>query len=550
VSETSETFDPATPAIAGPADTDAVATSTPNGAAPGDAATMNAADPAVAPAAVEHDPRRWWSLVVIALSQLMIVLDITVVTIALPSAQADLHIAPADKQWVMTAYTLAFGGLLLLGGKIVDFVGRKNTLIIGLIGFAGASALGGAAVSGGMLFGARAVQGCFGAILAPAALSLLTTTFTDPDERAKAFGVFGAIAGAGSAIGLILGGVITNYLTWRWTMYINVIIACVAVVGAVVLVVDRAPRRSVRVDYLGTVLGCGGLLALVYGFTKAASDGWGNTTTLTLFGVAVVALVLFGIVQSRIAAPLLPPHIVVQRNRAGSFALMALASLSMFGVFLFLTYYLQAIKGYSALRTGFAFLPMSATLIFTSVAIAARLLTKLPPRFLLLPGMLIAACGMAWMTRISVGGSFATEVLPALILIGLGFGLTFMPVFSVATSGVAPEDAGVTSATLNTAQQVGGSIGTALLNTIAVSAGTAYITAHHLPAAVLAQNPATAKALTSLQRLGEAQAQVHGYSLATWAAVGSLVLAAIIGGALINAGPMTRESIQGGMGGG
>ena len=532
MSETSETFDPAIPdpAIAGPKDAAPVVTE------PG-------ADQA-------NDPRRWWSLVVIGLSQLMIVLDITVVTIALPSAQAELNIAPADKQWVMTAYTLSFGGLLLLGGKIVDFMGRKNTLIIGLIGFAGASALGGAAVSGGMLFGARAVQGCFAAILAPAALSLLTTTFTEPAERAKAFGVFGAIAGAGGALGLILGGVITNYLDWRWTMYVNVIIAIIAVVGALVFVVDRAPRRSVQVDYLGTALGCGGLLALVYGFTKAASDGWGDTSTLILFGMSAAALVLFWIVQTRVRAPLLPPHIVTERNRGGSFALMALAALSLFGVFLFLTYYLQGIKGYSALRTGFAFLPMSVTLIVASVAIAARLLTKVPPRMLLVPGMAFAAGGMAWMTQITVGGSYATQVLPAEILIGLGFGLTFMPVFAVATSGVAPQDAGVTSATLNTAQQVGGSIGTALLNTIAVSATATYVASHHLPSAAAALNPASAKTLSPAQMLGEAQAQVHGYVIATWAAVGFLVLAGIIGGFLINTGPMSEENIQENMGGG
>jgi EmrB/QacA subfamily drug resistance transporter len=501
-------------------------------------------------AAGQADPKRWWSLVIIGLSQLMIVLDVTVVTIALPSAQQDLHIAPADKQWVMTAYTLAFGGLLLLGGKIVDFVGRKNTLVIGLVGFAVASALGGAAVSGGMLFAARAVQGGFGAILAPAALSLLTTTFTDPDERAKAFGVFGAIAGAGSAIGLILGGVITNYLTWRWTMYVNVIIAVLAVAGSIVFVVDRAPRRRVEIDYGGTILGCGGLLALVYGFTKAASDGWSNSTTLILFAIAVLALVGFSVLQGRIQAPLLPPRIVVERNRGGSFSLMALAALSMFGVFLFLTYYLQGVKGYSALRTGFAFLPMSVMLIITSVGIAARLLTKLPPRLLLIPGMVLAAGGMAWMTRITVGGSYAAEVLPAEILLGFGFGLTFMPVFAVATSGVAPQDAGVTSATLNTAQQVGGSIGTALLNTIAVSASSTYIASHHLPPASVALNPATAHTLTRAQQFAEAQAQVHGYTLATWAAVGFLLLAGAIGGLLINAGPMSQETIQAGMSGG
>ena len=545
ISETSETS--GTQISDTPAATAETAAAEPTAVEP---AAVETAGAETAAAAEAPDSKRWWSLVIIGLSQLMIVLDITVVTIALPSAQRDLHIAPADKQWVMTAYTLAFGGLLLLGGKIVDFVGRKNTLLIGLIGFAAASALGGASVSGGMLFGARAVQGCFGAILAPAALSLLTTTFTDPDERAKAFGVFGAIAGAGSAIGLILGGVITNYLTWRWTMYVNVIIAVVAVIGAVVFVVDRAPRRRVEIDYGGTILGCGGLLALVYGFTKAASDGWGNSLTLILFAVAVLALVGFSVLQGRISAPLLPPRIVVDRNRAGSFSLMALAALAMFGVFLFLTYYLQGVKGYSALRTGFAFLPMSVTLIITSIGIAARLLTKLPPRLLLIPGMLLAAGGMAWMTQITVGGSYASEVLPAEILLGLGFGLTFMPVFAVATAGVAPQDAGVTSATLNTAQQVGGSIGTALLNTIAVSASGAYITAHALPSSAIASNPATAHTLTATQLLAEAQAQVHGYTIATWAAVGSLLLAGVIGGALINSGPMSQETIQAGMGGG
>lgn len=222
------------------------------------------------------DPQRWWGLVFIALCQLMIVLDITVVTIALPSAQEELHIAPADKQWVITAYTLAFGGLLLLGGKIADFIGRKRTLVIGLIGFAVASAIGGASETGGMLFGARALQGCFGALLAPSALSLLTTTFTEPTERAKAFGVFSGLAGGGSAIGLILGGVVTEYFGWRWTLYINVVIAAVTVVGSVAFVHDHAPRRPVKIDYLGIVLGCGGLLLIVYGFTEVAlaSHGW------------------------------------------------------------------------------------------------------------------------------------------------------------------------------------------------------------------------------------------------------------------------------------
>jgi EmrB/QacA subfamily drug resistance transporter len=478
------------------------------------------------PVTLGNDPQRWWGLVFIALCQLMIVLDITVVTIALPSAQKALHIAPADKQWVVTAYTLAFGGLLLLGGKIADFIGRKRTLVIGLVGFAASSAIGGAAVSGGMLFGARALQGSFGALLAPSALSLLSTMFADPKERAKAFGIYSGLAAGGSAIGLILGGILTEYLGWRWTMYINVVIAVIAVSGTSVFVRDHAPRRSVRIDYPGILLGCGGLLSLVYGFTEAAiaQHGWAASSTLGLLAGGVVGLVGFAFWQTRAPAPLLPPRVVTDRNRAGAFMTMGLAAIAMFGVFLFLTYYLQAVKGYTPLAAGFAFLPMTACIMVTSVGFSARMLPHLAPRLLLVPGMLLAAGGMVWLTQLKVGGGFATEVLPAEILLGVGFGLTFMPVFAIATMGVDPRDSGITSATLNTMQQVGGSIGTALLNSIATTA-----TAGFLAARAIAGKP--------LSPLAEAQGTVHGYSVAVaWAAV-VLVLAAIAGGVLINSGP-------------
>ncbi len=291
------------------------------------------------------DPHRWWALVVIALAQLMVVLDATIVNIALPSAQRDLHMSDANRQWVITAYTLAFGGLLLLGGRIADLVGRKRTFLFGLVGFAAASALGGAATTAGMLFGARALQGVFAAVLAPSALSLLTTTFTDPKERGKAFGIYGALAGGGSAIGLIAGGLLTEYLNWRWCLYVNIPIAVLAVVGALTLLHDRPGHPGVRLDIPGVLLGCGGLLAIVYGFSEAQPRGWTDAMVLTLFAVGIVLLTTFVWWQHRAPVPLLPLHIVKDRNRAGCFLTMALAVIGMFGMFLFMTYYLQVVLG-------------------------------------------------------------------------------------------------------------------------------------------------------------------------------------------------------------
>ncbi|WP_406170805.1 MFS transporter [Streptomyces sp. NBC_00996] len=477
-----------------------------------------------APAGV--DPHRWWGLVIIALAQLMVVLDATIVNIALPSAQHDLGISDGNRQWVITAYTLAFGGLLLLGGRIADLVGRKRTFVFGLVGFAVASAIGGAATGPGMLFGARALQGAFAAVLAPSALSLLTTGFTDPKERGKAFGVYGALAGSGSAIGLIAGGLLTEYLNWRWCLYVNIPIAITAVFGAFTLLRDRPGNKGARLDLPGVVLGCGGLVALVYGFSEAEPRGWTDPLVLSLFAVGVALLTAFVLWQTKAPSPLLPLHIVKDRNRAGCFLTMALAVIGLFGMFLFLTYYLQVVLGYSPVKTGLAFLPLTAAIIVGSTQISARLLQHVAPRMLMVPGMILAAGSMLIFTRLTVDSDYAGRLLPGLILMGLGMGLTFMPVFATATAGVAPQDSGVTSATVNTSQQVGGSIGTALLNTIATTSGAAYIAAHlHDPAQ---------------QALVTREGIVHGYTVAIWWAVGIMLLAALVAGLMVTAKPPKR----------
>jgi EmrB/QacA subfamily drug resistance transporter len=474
--------------------------------------------------------RRWTALLFIALAQLMVVLDATVVNIALPSAQRALDISDGNRQWVITAYTLVFGGLLLFGGRIADMVGRKRTFLIGLIGFAGASAIGGAAVNSGMLLGARALQGAFGALLAPSALSLLATMFTQPRERAKAFGIYGAISGGGSAVGLILGGVLTEYLNWRWALYVNVPIAVVAFLGAVAFVHPPVPEgghHRARLDIPGVILVTSGLVSLVYGFTRAESEGWSERGVIGLFVAAGVLLVAFVVVEALTRAPLLPLRVVLDRNRGGAYLAVGLAVIAMFGLFLFLTYYMQVVKGYSPVRSGLAFLPFTAGMITGSTQIAARLMHRVPARALMVPGLLMGAVGMGLLTQLTVDSSFVGLILPAEILISLGLGSTMMPAMNLATTGVAPRDAGVASAMVNTAQQVGGSIGTALLNTIAATATTTYIVAHAhgRPSALLL-----------------ATGQVHGFTVAIWWGVGILLLAAVVVAVLINGNQGKRRS--------
>ncbi|WP_030250190.1 MULTISPECIES: MFS transporter [unclassified Streptomyces] len=481
------------------------------------------------------DANRWKALVFIALAQLMVVLDATIVNIALPSAQQDLGISDGNRQWVVTAYALAFGGLLLFGGRIADLWGRKKAFVVGLGGFAAASALGGAATNEAMMFGARALQGVFGALLAPAALSLLAVMFTDAKERAKAFGIYGAIAGGGGAVGLILGGFLTEYLDWRWTFFVNIPFAVVAAAGAYFVIREpEGGRNRSPLDIPGVILSTLGLVALVYGFTRAESDGWGDSVTVGMFVASAVLLAAFVAVESRVKAPLLPLRVVTERNRGGVYLSLGLAIIAMFGLFLFLTYYLQIVKGYSPVKTGFAFLPMIAGMITGSTQIGTRLMTRVAPRLLMGPGFLVAALGMLLLTQLEIGSSYAALLLPAMLLLGLGMGTAFMPAMSLATQGVEPRDSGVASAMVNTSQQVGGAIGTALLNTIAASATTAYVTDHIAGATSRSQ-----------QQLVQLEAMVQGYTSAIWFAVGILVVAAGIALTFVNAGRPGSATVTG-----
>ncbi|MFF8611497.1 MFS transporter [Streptomyces sp. NPDC015350] len=484
------------------------------------------------------DPSRWKALAFIALAQLMVVLDATIVNIALPHAQTDLGISDANKQWVITAYALAFGGLLLFGGRIADLWGRKRTFVVGLIGFALASALGGAAQNQAMLFGSRALQGVFGALLAPAALSLLAVMFTDAKERAKAFGIYGAIAGGGGAVGLILGGFLTQVLDWRWTFFVNIPFAAVAAAGAYFVIREPAGSRNrSSLDVPGVVLSALGLVSLVYGFTRAETAGWSDGLTIGMFVASGVLLLAFVATEARVKSPLLPLRVVLDRNRGGVYLSLGLAIIAMFGLFLFLTYYLQVVRGYSPIRTGFAFLPMIAGMITGSTQIGARLMIRVPARKLMGPGFLAAAVGMLLLTQLEIDSSYVGLILPAQLLLGLGMGTAFMPAMSLATHGVEPRDSGVASAMVNTSQQVGGAIGTALLNTIAASAATAYAGSH---AALGATDP----------ELLKLQSMVHGFTGAIWWAVGILLVAATIAVTFVNAGRPTAAPVSGGAGSG
>jgi EmrB/QacA subfamily drug resistance transporter len=378
---------------------------------------------------------------------------------------------------VLSAYTLVFGTLLLLGGRLADYLGRRRMLGIGLLGFATASALGGLAQNSAMLFGARALQGAFAALMAPASLSLLTVTFTEARERARAFGVYSAVAGGGVAIGLVLGGTLTDLASWRWTLLINVPIALVAAVAVRrVLTESRIESRS-GYDLRGSALVTAGMFLLVYRFTTAGTDGWGSRVTIGLLGAAAVSLVAFVLTELAVANPLLPLRVIIDRHRGGAFLASFFVGIAMLGTFLFLTYFLQATQHYSALKTGFAFLPLSGGIVF-GAAVASQLLPRVGPRSLMLSGLALTTAGLLLFTRLGVASTFASGVLPAEIVMSLGLALTFVPMSSTALIGIDRRDAGVASALVNATQQVGGSLGIALLNTVASSAAAGYLAAH------------------------------------------------------------------------
>src|SRR5689334_19712577 len=475
------------------------------------------------------DRRRWLILGVIGLAQLMVVLDLTIMNVALPSAQRALGFSTVDRQWVVTAYTLAFGSLLLLGGRLADLLGRKVTFLAGLIGFAVVSAIGGASVNFAMLITARACQGAFAALLVPSALSLLTTTFTEPKDRGQAFGIYGAIAAAGGGLGLLLGGALTEYLSWRWCLYVNLIFAGVAFTGGVLLLARQPSPARPRLDIPGVLLVSSGVFCLVYGFSNAASHPWATPSTYGFIAVGVVLLVVFAAWQARAAHPLLPPRVVLDRNRGGAYLSFFIAAAGLFGIFLFLTYYLQQTLGYSPLVTGVAFLPISGGLVVMANLSTIVLMPRFGPEPLVVLGMLAASGGAAWLAQLGPHTVYATGVLGPLILAGIGMGMVIAPMINTGTFGVAPQDAGEASATVTVGQMLGGSVGTALLNTIFTAAVTSYLTTHFAAARIIGR-----QALAGL-------ALAHGYDTAFWSIAGIFAGGAVIGGVLLCRGPLGQK---------
>jgi EmrB/QacA subfamily drug resistance transporter len=413
-------------------------------------------------------PNKWVALGVIAVAQLMVALDATIVNVALPTAQSALGFDDAQRAWVITAYTLSFAGLLLLGGRISDRIGRRRAMMIGLTGFALSSALAGAATDLSVLVAGRALQGACAALMAPAVLSLIAVTFTDPKERGKAFGIFGAVASSGAVTGLLLGGALTEYAGWRWCLDVNVVIAAVAlVVGSRVL--PRGDGYPTPIDVISGVLATGGLAALVLGCSDAATHGWDSARVLVPGAIGLGLLGSFVVRQGRIDHPLLPLMILADRGRATAYLATAASVIGTFGMFLMLTYHFQVVLGYSPLRTGTAFLPLNVAVIVSS-GIASRLMAGTSARTLVAPGLLVASGGLALLTRLEPGSGYATLILPAMVLVGAGVGFVFTPSIGVATSGIDPRMAGIAAATANTAMQIGASVGTAVLNTIAIGA--------------------------------------------------------------------------------
>ena len=487
----------------------------------------------------EPHPQRWLALAVIAVTVLLVILDATIVNIALPAVSADLQISAASQQWIVTAYTLTFGGLLLLGGRIADFWGRKRTYLVGAAGFAVASALGGVAQDEGMLFAARALQGAFGALLAPASLALLTVLFTDPRERARAFAVYGAIAGGGSAVGLLLGGVLTEYADWRWCFWVNLPVAIVAVVAAIPIVPESRAPGDTRYDIPGAVLVTAGVAAVVYGFTLVAEtsqenaahgipeNGWTDPTALLFIALGVLLVAAFVVVELRSRNPLLPMRIVLDRNRGGAYLTSTLVGAGLIGAFFFLSLYFQQVLGYQPVHAGLASLPTTLGVLLSAGAASAAA-PRIGPKPLMVLGGLLAAGGLATLSFLDVDSGFWALAFPGQLLLGLGLGFTFVPLSNLALVGAGEHDAGAASAMLNATQQVGASIGTALLATLSVGAITEYVTG------VATSGGDPADSAVGLQ------AQVEGYTTAfSWAA-GLLVLGALVSAVLIRA---TKEDL-------
>ncbi len=472
-------------------------------------------------AAPSHD-RRWWALVAVSVAQLMVALDVTVINIALPRAQVDLNFSAANRQWLITAYALAFGSLMFLGGRLSDLWGHRTTLVIGLVGFAAASAAGGTASTFAELVSARAVQGVFGAVLAPAALAVVTVSFREPKERARAFVIFGVVGGSGAAVGLLLGGALTQWASWRWCLSINVIFALLSLIGVALFVEGGRGERTFHLDLVGSVLASVGIFSLVFGLSRAVTTGWGNFDTWLSLAVGGVLLFFFVLWQNHSQKPLLPLRIVTNRTRGGSLIALFVTPMGLFGVSLFLAYYLQNTLGYTPLKTGVLFLPLVGALAVSASLASARLLDLVGPRPLVPVGMLLAMMGMILFTRLPAHADYLGHVLPGLVVTGLGLGLIYAPSTASATAGIEARDAGAASALVNTAQQIGGSVGTALLNTIAVIT-TRRVSCQNLPGHLTC-------------RVNVTDATIHGYTVAFWWAAGFFGVGALVTFFLLESG--------------
>jgi EmrB/QacA subfamily drug resistance transporter len=489
------------------------------------------------PHADPHYRQRWLILVTVCLAQLMILIDATVINVALPSAQQALHFSNANREWVITAYVLAFGSLLPLGGRLADLLGQKAMFLGGATGFGAMSAVAGAAPNFPTLLIARTFQGIFAAMLAPAALSVIPTTFTDPKESNRAFAVYGAIAGSGGAIGLVLGGVLTTYESWRWTMYVNVIFAVIAAGGALALMTNSRNPRKPRLDFLGTALVSGGLFLVVFGAAKAETNGWTADITLASLAAGGLLLIAFLVSQRYIKDPLMPLSVLADRNRGAGYLALALATIGVFSSILFLNYYFQRGLGWSPVRTGVAYLPAPVALIITAAITQEKLIKIFTTRLIVIAGLLIAGVGLAVFTLAGVQGDYWGVEFPGLVLQGVGVGSALVVSIAMGASGTAPEDAGAASAMNSVSQQIGSAVGIAVLSTFAATATAAYF----------AQHPTIPQAA--------AAANVHGYQTAFWWGAGIIWAAAVICGLLIR--PKTRmnaaspeqidEAVEGGL---
>jgi EmrB/QacA subfamily drug resistance transporter len=467
--------------------------------------------------------RRWWVLVVMCIAQLMVILDATIVNIALPSAQRSLGFSAADRQWILTAYALAFGSLLLIGGRVANLIGRRNAVLIGLAGFGLASALGGAAVSFPMLVIARAVQGVFSALLAPATLAVISTTFPDNRERGKAFGIFGSVSAGGAATGLLLGGVLTEYETWRWTLYVNTALAVVGIIGVMIVVLGRQARAPwQRPDVAGTAVITAGLFGLVFGFSYAYQHGWADTVTLLCLIGGAVLILGFLVIEARAANPILPLRVLASRVRGACLLAIFLGGVGLYAEFLFLTYYLQEVLGFSPVQAGLAFLPQTAGTVVAASLGSGILLRRLSPAVLMPAGLLMAAGGTFLLSHIGMANDYSAIVLPGVILNGAGLGLALTIAINQGISGVTDDDAGVASAVVNAMQQVGGSIGPSLFNTIAGSVVAAYLVSHAWSTGTVGNSAVLAAA------------QVHSYTVAFIIAAAIQLAGALVSAALLN----------------